>query len=297
MARGRMLNKSISYDRCVAELDNRVAYGAHVFTWLIAHADVDGRMHGEPCVIKGSIFPRLNRVTVEIIEETLAVASELGLLVWYEHGGDRYLALPGFDKNQEGLRKNREARSIIPAPEDSTPAVLRSYSGVTPQVGGNAPAQFGLREVNLKEVNTSEAEAPAVESQTDSTPLVSERNNPNPPDPETEHHRPAPRRKGREVTPDMQAVMAYFRKVHPEYTCSFPKSTVDLIRQRLREFSVEALQKAIDAHAVDEKYLKFEAMEPKSVFVTEERVQKFLKAFKPKQPAYVAYDRAGEFVL
>jgi hypothetical protein len=136
-----MLNKSISHDKAVADLVNELGgYAGMVFTWMIAHLDREGRIHGDPEVIKGLVFPRIAGVTPELIRSTAARATQLGLIVWYERDGERYIAYPKFDDNQSGLRKEREAESEYPAPTCEgcrivagvTPEDCRSNSGATP---------------------------------------------------------------------------------------------------------------------------------------------------------------------
>ena len=73
MARGRMLNKSISYNKDVATLVNELgAEAGLVFTWIIAHLDRDGRIHGDEHVLKGAVFPRIAGIDPAIIRQTAA---------------------------------------------------------------------------------------------------------------------------------------------------------------------------------------------------------------------------------
>ena len=117
MARGRMLNRSISRDRLVADLVAEVGgLGGLFYTWMIAHLDREGRIDGDPSVLKGAVVPRVDECTVAVIEATLAAADRLGLIVWYEANGDHYVAYPKFSKNQKGLRVSREPESEFPAP-------------------------------------------------------------------------------------------------------------------------------------------------------------------------------------
>jgi len=71
----------------------------------------------------------------------------LELIVWYEAKGDMWISFCGFEKNQVGLRKEREAASRIPAPEE--PFLLRSESGLD-------PAEWNGSEQNESEVNDPE---------------------------------------------------------------------------------------------------------------------------------------------
>jgi hypothetical protein len=117
MARGRMLNRSISHSKKVADLVNELGSDHGLFlTWMIAHLDREGRIHGDPEVLKGMVAPRIAAITPAVIRQTAARAMELGLIQWYEVDGDSFIAFPGFPENQVGLRVDREPKSQIPPP-------------------------------------------------------------------------------------------------------------------------------------------------------------------------------------
>ena len=149
MARGRMLNKKISMSKQMARLDEKCGpYAVIIITWLISHLDVDGRFHGEPILIKGTVVPWLEKATLKLIEQTLEAAEELGIVRWYSVDGTKYIDFPKFHNNQGGLRKAREAKSEIPpCPED-----YRSNSGVTPE---EVRTNSGLTKHNLSKHNSS----------------------------------------------------------------------------------------------------------------------------------------------
>jgi hypothetical protein len=133
MARGRMLNKSISYNKDVALLTNELGADAGlVFTWIIAHLDREGRFHGDEDVIKGTVFPRIAGILPAIIRKTLARAAKLELVVWYEVDGEKYLYYPGFDRQQIGIRKDREPRSDFPSPDSGVAVCIHEASGQLP---------------------------------------------------------------------------------------------------------------------------------------------------------------------
>jgi hypothetical protein len=126
MARGRMLNKSVSSDKAVASLINDLGPAAGlVFTWLIAHLDREGRMHGDPEVIK----------------------------------------MPAFEKNQIGLRKTREPESLFPEPTSVVPAIaereplpagIRQSSGNLPPEGKGREGKGTNTTVGLRENESAE---------------------------------------------------------------------------------------------------------------------------------------------
>ena len=149
MAEGRMLQKRISQSRQVARLvaavDERLgqphgAYAALLFTWAISHLDREGRMHGDPSLVKSTVLPRLPGITDEHVAAYLAVAAELELIHWYSAKDDLWLAFPGFDRSQVGLRKDRETPSRCPPPDEGsphrgpTPRSPRTNSGAAPDL-------------------------------------------------------------------------------------------------------------------------------------------------------------------
>jgi len=126
MARGRMISKDISLDEKVNALSDDSA--RLLFTWIIPHLDVEGRIYGEPQVIKSIVAPRLNWATKRI-EKYLTEFVSCGLFIRYSLNGNTYIFAPNFEKHQSGLRKDRESQSKIPPPP---PELLQSNDGITP---------------------------------------------------------------------------------------------------------------------------------------------------------------------
>lgn len=147
MARGRMISKEITLDKRVNDLSGDTSRLA--FTWLVTFADCEGRVHGDPAVVRSLLFPRRTDVTVPDVEKFIREWHDCGLVEWYEADGDRWIAFPKFSSHQVGLRKDREAPSSIPAPPSEE---LRTNAGLTPE---DIPVK--LKEVNGKEVNGDDA--------------------------------------------------------------------------------------------------------------------------------------------
>ena len=103
------------------------------FTWLITFADCEGRTHGDPAVVRSMLFPRRQDVTIERMTAYIVEWALLGLVIWYESDGDVWISFPKFDKNQPGLRKDREAPSRIPTPPEIDLDELRSKAGANPE--------------------------------------------------------------------------------------------------------------------------------------------------------------------
>jgi hypothetical protein len=125
MARGRMINNAIVEDKRVNDLSDDTSRLA--FTWLITFADYNGRVCGDPALLRSKLFPRRDDVTVGRMTAYIIEWAESGMVVWYEAKGDKWIEFPAFDKNQPNLRKDREPESDIPSPADG-----RILAGTTP---------------------------------------------------------------------------------------------------------------------------------------------------------------------
>jgi DnaD/phage-associated family protein len=131
MARGRFITNAIMDDKRINDLSCDTSRLA--FTWLITLADCEGRVIGDPAVMRSKLFPRRTDVTTDDVEHYMAEWAAAGLIYWYHAKDDMWIWFPAFEKNQAGLRKDREAPSSIPDPESGTP-VKTIYSGVTPEL-------------------------------------------------------------------------------------------------------------------------------------------------------------------
>lgn len=134
MAEARLLRKKI----CKSERVNALPIPARLlFTWMIPHLDVEGRMTGNPKVIQQTVFP-LTNYTPSQVDKWLDMMVDLkdditgyGLIERYEVGINKYLWYPGFDGEQSSQGgkawKTREAPSDIPAPPNApTPEPVES---------------------------------------------------------------------------------------------------------------------------------------------------------------------------
>ncbi len=112
MARGRMITNAIAIDKAVNDLSDDTCRLA--LTWLITFADKEGRTHGDPAVVRARIFPRRDDITLAQMEGYIQEWQAAGIIQWYEAKGDRWISFVAFDKNQPGLRKEKEPDSEIP---------------------------------------------------------------------------------------------------------------------------------------------------------------------------------------
>ena len=158
MARGRFITSEIARDKRINELSDDTSRLA--FTWLITFADCEGRTYGDPALLRSMLFPRRQDINIEKMREYVKEWSLSGLIVWYQANDDLYIWFPAFEKNQSGLRKDREAPSIIPEYTGDTPLVsvdeLRTNSGLTPD---EIPVKL-IKDKLIKDVAKNHATTP-----------------------------------------------------------------------------------------------------------------------------------------
>lgn len=150
MAKGRMINRSVSLSLKVADLKTESA--RVMFLMAIAHLDVEGRIEGHPAQFRGKVTPLLP-YSIEDVESGIQDIIRVGLATRYTDArGQQVLQFPGFADEQQGLRKDREAPSKFGAPPAvaiSTPAnsgVGQESSRTNPEQSGASPAIAGLNE-------------------------------------------------------------------------------------------------------------------------------------------------------
>jgi hypothetical protein len=172
MARGRFLSKSIS----TCEELGRVSPQAYaLFLTCVPHQDVDGRLHAGSYFIKTQIVPYLDWIREEhvpvLLDELANARDHEGrpLVHYYEVGGERFLEFPGFHSHNLGVRRNREAKSripayVAPAPTpgvDSRSSLPESTPGVNSREAaaeGSEVKQYPLRSLSNSEKRTGASE-------------------------------------------------------------------------------------------------------------------------------------------
>lgn len=166
MARGRMLNKSVSASKKFHLLPDDTC--RLLATWLISHLDRNGVFYGDPIMIKSLIFPRRGDVSIEQVEMYIEEMRAVGLIILFEADGQVWQYWPGFADNQSNLRTEREKTdypapvvgSGKPLPQTSEDTIFYDENnGVTMpekfrQDAGSIPASIppNLNESNLKEL-------------------------------------------------------------------------------------------------------------------------------------------------
>ena len=113
MPRGRFANRDRSTNAQYWSLDcEHRNFWDLLFPWC----DAEGRQNGNPAIIKGLVCPIPDEWPIEKVEamlnklESIKRHDGLGWVVRYHKDGKHVLWLPGFDENQPGLRKDKEAK-------------------------------------------------------------------------------------------------------------------------------------------------------------------------------------------
>jgi len=88
-------------------------------TWMIAQLDCNGVFYADPNMVRSLVFTRRGDVSLERIEQYLQAMEDVGLIIRFEAGGEIWQHWPGFDRNQPGLRKDRETTNFPPPPASS----------------------------------------------------------------------------------------------------------------------------------------------------------------------------------
>lgn len=155
MARGRMVTNNISRDKAINGLSDDTSRLA--FTWLITFADKEGRVFGDPALIRSMLFPRRDDISNEQMTRYVTEWANAKLIIWYESDDEQWIWFPKFDKNQPGLRKEREPESEIPA---FNPDTCRIIAGCLPdKCPVNGMEENGMEE---KEKEQPEPERPEI---------------------------------------------------------------------------------------------------------------------------------------
>jgi len=130
MARGRMLNKSVSGSIKFHNLPDDTC--RLLATWIISHLDVQGVFYGDAAMVKSVVFPRRSDISAETVERYLSAMEAAGLMWRYEAKGDTWQHWPGFLGEQIGLRADRETAEY-PRPPEIAPGQPSQSLGDVPE--------------------------------------------------------------------------------------------------------------------------------------------------------------------
>jgi len=131
MPRIRSIKHTFFTDERMAEFPRDVRL---TFVGLITHADDDGRLKGDPRLLKGQIWPLDDDITAEVVADHLRqLADGAGARIdWYTVDGRRYVQIRNFRKHQY---IQKPTTSLLPPPSGTAvevPAPAVSATGRLP---------------------------------------------------------------------------------------------------------------------------------------------------------------------
>lgn len=120
MSRARNIKPGFFRNDLLAECDPLARI---LFAGLWCEADRAGRLEDRPKRIKAECLP-YDDCDIEALLEQL---SERGFIVRYQHGADRYIAIPKFAEHQNPHKNERD--SSIPAPDKHSASTVQELCG------------------------------------------------------------------------------------------------------------------------------------------------------------------------
>ena len=124
-----MPNRIIKESICGSEkLNSLTDFQFRLWVGLVTYVDDFGRGDARPAMIKGSIFPLRDRVTVKDIQTALLALAGAGCVSLYEVDGKPYLYFPNWERHQRIQTK----RSRYPAPVHGEPPYVTVSHGEPP---------------------------------------------------------------------------------------------------------------------------------------------------------------------
>lgn len=142
-----MIDPSFWVDEKLGTVDPLVRL---LFMGLISQADDDGRLNGHPALIRSLIYAYDYEITVNHVEEWLALLSapERKLIIRYEVDHQKYIWIPNFKKHQ----------TINKPQKSKLPEYYGNDTVVVDEDDGSDPVQKKLKEEKLKEEEVKEKE-------------------------------------------------------------------------------------------------------------------------------------------
>ena len=139
-----MLQKRISKSNKMVSLSSDTV--RLLYTWLLAHLDINGNFYADPVMVNNLVFTRLGH-SVKTVANALDELEANGLIVRYVVDGEQYLNYPDFFEKQPKLQPDKEGRPEIP---NITPELLQSYSRVTPPQNKIKEEKRNIKEENRR---------------------------------------------------------------------------------------------------------------------------------------------------
>lgn len=155
-----------------------------LFTWMIAHADDEGRLRGEPAYIKATVVPMTNW-SLKKIESYLKEIENVELINWWTQKDEKFIEFIKWNEHQS-IRPDRFKRSSLPSVLDRDVNQLSTTQ--QPKIN-QVPPQSNISEANRVEVNKSEYKVNETQPIADKDPFKNETTgvvNPNNYEPQSE---------------------------------------------------------------------------------------------------------------
>lgn len=146
MPNGRFVSKAIAVNGQLASVSLEADF---LFGRCIPHLDVDGRMSGNPKLVKAIAVPVRDELSIERVAACLAELAAAELVVWYQVNGELCLTFPSFARHQQGLKREREADSRVPSPR--SPNAVKVTPAQLPIWSGGGPAEVPLSKGKVSE--------------------------------------------------------------------------------------------------------------------------------------------------
>lgn len=164
MARGRMISKTLSTSEKRAELHDVVPELAEfcqaLYPLLIAHADDWGCLQGDVFTVKHLVDPSSPRTRHEF-ERALIALHNVGLIVWYEADGKRFIHVTSWFAHQQLKGHESDGRKrTFPAPPENISKIV-DFAQSCPNLPKVALTEENRREENLREEEGNATQPPA----------------------------------------------------------------------------------------------------------------------------------------
>lgn len=148
MAKARMLHTKIS----VSVQVNRLSLPAKLlFSWLIPHADDEGRLNGDPEFIKARVVP-MTKWSFKKIREYLEEIKNQRLIYYWQENDEWFIEFIKWNDHQT-IRKNRFKPSSLPSYSKENDSQMATKCQ---PINNQKTPQSNISESNLNKVNKSE---------------------------------------------------------------------------------------------------------------------------------------------
>lgn len=160
MAEGRFISRSIATNGQLKRVSLEADY---LFSRMIPHLDREGRLDGDPDVVKAVACPLRAELTPELVATSLSELDSVGLVEWYEVDGVKVVWFPAFKEHQRGMKPERERPSRLPSHDaQGAKPVRRRITGGVPEPSSDVAGVVPPREVKVSQGKGSEGKPPAV---------------------------------------------------------------------------------------------------------------------------------------